>query len=73
MPINRLLQGFAFDSEQVRALVDAYQSVLETLALNDRADPITELIAVTIIECAQAGEFDRVKLRDCALAALAAK
>ena len=73
MPINRLLQGFAFTSEQVSELVHAYESVLESLNLTDRADPITELIAAKIIECARAGEFDRAKLRNCALAALAAK
>ena len=73
MPINRLLQGFAFSSEQVRELVHAYESVLESLDLKDRADPITELIAAKIIECARVGEFDRVKLRDCALAELSPK
>lgn len=73
MPITRLLQSADFNPEEVRELVYAYESVLNSLNLKDRADPITALIAKTIIECAQAGEFDHVKLRDCALAALTAK
>jgi hypothetical protein len=73
MPIVRLLQGTTFDPEQVRELVEAYQGVLAELNLVDRPDPVTELIAKTIIDCAKAGEFDRQKLHDCALAALMSK
>ena len=73
MPISRLLKNAAFNDEQVRELVHAFESVLTALALTDRSDPITELVAKKIIECAQDGEFDRVKLRECALAALMSK
>jgi len=70
MPITRLLQTSTFNPDQVRELIYAYESVLDSLSLKDRADPITELIAKKIMECAKDGEFDRVKLRDCALAAI---
>jgi hypothetical protein len=73
MPITRLLNNTAFNDEQVRELVHAYESVLAALGLVDRTDPVTELIAKTIIACAQGGEFDRMKLRDCALAAVTSK
>jgi hypothetical protein len=73
MPINRLLQNAAFSSEQVKELVYAYESVLQSLNLTDRSDPVTELVAGTIVECAKSGEFDRIKLRDCALAAIRSK
>jgi len=70
MPITRLLRTSTFNPDQVRELIYAYESVLDSLSLKDRTDPITELIAKKIIECAKDGEFDRVKLRDCALAAI---
>jgi hypothetical protein len=73
MPITRLLKNTAFNDEQVRELVYAYESVLTGLGLTDRTDPMTELVAKKIIECAQGRELDRVKLRDCALAALRSK
>jgi hypothetical protein len=73
MPINRLLHTAAFSPEQVKALVSVYEGVLAELNLVARPDPVTELIAKTIIDCAKAGEFDRQKLHDCALAALTAK
>jgi hypothetical protein len=73
MPIHRLLRALAFDPEQVRELVEAYEGVLAELSLVDRTDPVTELIAKTIIDCAKAGEFDRKKLHDCALAAIKSK
>ena len=73
MPIIRLLRTTAFDPEQVRELVKVYEGVLAELNLVDRTDPVTELIAKVIIDCAKRGEFDREKLRDCALAAVLSK
>ena len=70
MPITRLLQTSTFEPEQIKALVEAYESVLAALNLVDRTDPLTELVARAIIECAKTGEFDRSKLRTCALAAI---
>jgi len=70
MPIIRLLRATTFDPEQVEELVCAYEGVLADLNLVDRTDPITELIAKVIIDCAKAGEFDRKKLHDCALTAI---
>jgi len=73
MPIIRLLRTTAFDPEQVRELVKVYEGVLAELELVDRTDPVTELVAKTIVDCAKAGEFDRKKLHDCALAAITSK
>ena len=67
MPITRFLQTSTFNSEQIQELVAAYESALASLNLTDRTDPLTELIAKAIIECAKPGELDRAKLRDCAL------
>jgi hypothetical protein len=70
MPINRLLHATAFNPEQVKDLVSVYEGMLAELDLVDRTDPLTELVAKTIVDCAQAGEFDHQKLHDCVLAAL---
>ena len=35
--------------------------------LVDRTDPLTEIVAKKVIECAQFGERDRARLRDGAL------
>jgi len=70
MPITRLLRTSTFNPDQVRELIYAYESVLDSLNLKDRTDPITDLIAKKIMECAKDGEFDRVKRRDCALTAI---
>jgi hypothetical protein len=73
MPIRGMLRERAFNPEQISELTAAFESVLADLNLVDRTDPVTELIANVIIDCAEKGEFDRVKLRDCALAAVTSK
>jgi hypothetical protein len=70
MPIRGMLRETAFNPEQINELAAAYESVLADLNLVNRADPVTELIAKAIIDCAKAGEFDRIKLHDCAIAAV---
>jgi hypothetical protein len=69
MPIARLLAGRAFTDEQTRELVYAYERLLATLNLTDRADPICEHVARTVIECA-ADDFDCTSVYDLALSKL---
>ena len=69
MPINRLLQSTAFEPDEMREIVYAYEGVLADLHLVDRTDPVTELVARKILECAREGEIERRRLRDCTLAA----
>ena len=70
MPIARLLQNQPFMPEDIRAITLAFEDTLSELGLVDRTDPITELVAKAIIACAQTGERDRIRLRDCALKSL---
>jgi hypothetical protein len=70
MPIRGMLEGQAFNPEQVGELVAAFESVLADLQLVDRTDPITELVAKVIIDCAKQGMFDRAQLHDCAIEAV---
>jgi len=67
MAIYRLLKFSAFEPEAVTRMVTAYEDALRVLALADRQDPITEIVAKKIIEIAQQSESDPVRLRQRAL------
>jgi hypothetical protein len=69
MPIDRLLQSVTFTPAEIKEIVSAYEGVLAQLHLTDRTDPVTELVAKQVLECAKDGEIERRRLRDCALAA----
>jgi len=62
MAIYRLLQFSAFEPDQIACMRAAYEDALAALKLNDRQDPITELVAKKIIEAARAGERDPDRL-----------
>lgn len=65
--IQRLLREGSFDPEDIRRLTAAYESALELLRLQDRSDPITELIAAKIIQVFRLGEVDPPRIRARAL------
>ncbi len=67
MPIVPLLEREAFSPEDITVMTAAFEDTLAALQLVDRLDPLTEMVAKKIIECAQTGERDPVRLRDCAL------
>jgi hypothetical protein len=64
MAIYRLLKNRAFGPDEIKVLTNAYEEALQALRLKDRADPATETIAKKIIELAQRGERDPVRLRE---------
>ena len=53
MVIYRILQDSAFDPEETDALVRAYEDTLRCLDVANRSDPITNLIAKSLIELAE--------------------
>ena len=63
MALYRRLAGAAFDDRAVKAMAVAYEAVLLDLKLIDRDDPLTEIVANKIIECAATGERDADRLR----------
>lgn len=63
MAIHRRLESFAFGAEEVQCIVKAYDDALLALGLASRDDPATRLLAKKIIEIAQTGERDPVKIR----------
>jgi hypothetical protein len=70
MPLSRLLQDFAFEPEMIDAMAAAFEEACHMLGLAQVEDPLRELVASKIIECAQTGVREQALLRDCALQAI---
>ena len=71
MPIHRLLrENHAFGPDEITVLTSAFDDALRRLRLADRADPAAEVVAKKIIELAQRGERDPVRLSEGAIQAL---
>jgi hypothetical protein len=71
MPIRRFLEGNrSFGPGEIEVLVKVFEDALRELKLNDREDPVTLTVAKRIIELANQGERDPVRLRDRALESL---
>ena len=70
MPLHRFLREASFDDDAVRAMTIAFEDTLRELRLTDRNDPLVEIVARIIVECAAKCEHDPVVMRDCALQAI---
>jgi hypothetical protein len=70
MAIYRLISGGKFDPEQIEAMTGAYEGVLSDMKIADRNDPLTEIIAKSIIAVTTRGERDPDTIKDRALNAL---
>jgi len=70
MPVDRLLQYSAFEPEDLKAMTVAFEQALSDLKLADRTDPLAEQVARKVIEFAQRGERDPMRLRQGAVEAL---
>lgn len=70
MPLIRLLQNSAFEPDRITIMSAAFAQACRELGLADLQDPMREVVARKIIECAQTGERDQARLCDCALRAL---
>jgi hypothetical protein len=65
--IYRLLQTSTMQPEEISRVTAAYEQALHTLCVKDRDDPLTEMIAKTIIKIAQTGVHDSAQLSDLAI------
>jgi hypothetical protein len=70
VPLYRLLQNAAFDPDAVAAMSTAFEEACRVLGLAERSDPLCNLVAEKILECAGTGERDPIRLRECALQAI---
>jgi hypothetical protein len=65
--IYRVLHGAAFDDDTVKVMTTAYEAILQELEVADRSDPLTEIIARKVIDCACSGETDPDRIREIVL------
>ena len=70
MALYRLLQNSAFGPDEIERMTTAYADALRVLELVDRTDAITEIVAKKVIEIAQTGERDPLRIRARAIADL---
>jgi CheY-like chemotaxis protein len=73
MAIYRLLQNSPLGPEDINRVTAAYEQTLQALALKDRNDPITEIVAKKIIEIAQTGVHDPAEISRTAVAQLSGR
>ena len=60
--IYRLLKNSTMQPGEISRVTAAYEQALHTLCVKDRDDPLTEMIAKTIIKIAQTGVHDSAQL-----------
>lgn len=75
MAVYRLFKNKPFEPEAIAMMTGAYADVCRTLGLNERDHPeadvaARDVVARKVIEFAQRGARDRVRLRECVLQAL---
>ena len=70
MAIYRLIEHGSFGPDEISAMAAAYERALTDLQLIDRSDPLTELIAKSIVNVTATGERDPEKIKERALNAL---
>jgi hypothetical protein len=70
--IYRLIARGSFDPDQIEAMTAAYELALADMKLVSRSDPLTEMIATSIIAVTSRGERDVNKIKERALHALGA-
>jgi hypothetical protein len=64
VPIVELLRKHgSFGPEEVALLGKVFEDVLQTLGLVDRADPLTAMVAKSLVEYAKAGVRDPDRLK----------
>lgn len=70
MAVYRLFQNKAFGPEAIAAMTSAHADVCRTLGVGERDHPEATAVAKKIIEFAQRGERDPIRLRESVLQAL---
>lgn len=69
--VYHLFRNKPFEPEAIATMTSAYADVCRTLGVGDRDDLQANAVAKKIIEFAQRGERDPVRLRESVLRALA--
>jgi hypothetical protein len=70
MAVYRLFKNKAFEPEAIAAMTSAYADICRTLGVLDRDHSEADAVAKKVIEFAQRGEHDPLRLREIVLQAL---
>jgi len=70
MAIYKLIANGSFGPDEIKAMTEAYESALIDLGISNRQDPITDLIAKSIVNITATGERDALAIKERALNAL---
>ncbi len=70
MTIHRLIANGSFGPDEIEVMNAAYEAALVELAVTDSDDPITDLIAKSIVNVTATGERDPKVVMERALNAL---
>jgi hypothetical protein len=62
MIVDRLLRDYPLEPKISSRIMTAYAQALHTLCVKDRDDPLTEMIAKTIIKVARTGIKDPAEI-----------
>lgn len=70
MAIYRLIAAGSFGPDEIAAMTAAYETALVELCITNRNDPLTELIAKSIVNVTGTGERDPSVIKQRAINAL---
>jgi hypothetical protein len=70
MAVHPMISSRSFGPDLIAAMTAAYELALTSLGMVDRNDPVTELVAKSIINVTSTGERDPQKIMQRALQAL---
>lgn len=70
MTVHHLFKNEAFEPEAILTMTRAYADVCRTLGVRQDDRPGAEVVAKKVVEFAQRGARDPIRLRDCVLKAL---
>jgi hypothetical protein len=70
MGIYKLIANGSFGPDEIKVMTEAYEGALIDLDIADRNDPLTNLIAKSIVNVTAAGERDPILVKERAINAL---
>jgi hypothetical protein len=70
MAIYKLISNRSFGPDEIKVMTEAYEGALIDLGIVNREDPLTELIAKSIVNVTASGERDAIAVKERAVNAL---
>lgn len=70
MAIYKLIANGSFGPDEIKVMTEAYEGALIDLGIANRDDPVTELIAKSIVNVTASGERNPILVKERAVNAL---